>query len=188
MNCSSLFIAPPSQFAIFDFSRSIRAIHQNTIKNILVSANEMLLNAAKSKVAASKMAKSIAPDDLDRAIKNLQAAAAKIKRSEADKAARQRAANFKKLQSMITEMGLSASDVRVLSGAKAKKRPGRPKKPAPKRKAAAKKGPKKGTKVAPKYQVKVGKQSHKWTGRGRMPLVFKEYVAKGGSLEQCLIK
>ena len=88
----------------------------------------------------------------------------------------------------MKEMGLSASDVKGSSGAKAKKRPGRPKKAAAKRKAAAKKGPKKGTKVAPKYQLKVGKQTHKWTGRGRMPLVFKEHVEKGGSLENCLIK
>ena len=148
----------------------------------------MLLSAAKSKVAANKMAKSMAPEDLERAIRNLQAAATKIKKGEAEKAARQRAANLKKLKSMMVEMGLSAADVRGLSGAKAKKRPGRPKKTAAKRKAAAKKGPKKGSKVAPKYQLKVGKQNHKWTGRGRMPLVFKEHVAKGGSLEKCLIK
>ena len=151
-------------------------------------ANKMLLSAAKSKVAADKMAKSMAPEDLERAIQNLQAAATKIKKGEADKAARQRAANLKKLKSIMAEMGLSAADVRGLGGAKAKKRPGRPKKAAAKRKAAAKKGPKKGTKVAPKYQLKVGKQTHKWTGRGRMPLIFKEHVAKGGSLEQCLIK
>ena len=153
-----------------------------------MSANKTLLSAAKSKVAANKMAKSMAPEDLDRAIKNLQAAATKIKKGEAEKAARQRATNLKKLKSMMTEMGLSAADVRGLDSAKAKKRPGRPKKAATKRKAAAKKGPKKGTKVAPKYQLKVCKQTHKWTGRGRMPLVFKEHVAKGSSLEKCLIK
>ena len=151
-------------------------------------ANKALLSAAKSKVAAKKIAKLMAPEDLERAIKNLQAAATKIKKGEADKAARQRAANLKKLKSMMTEMGLSAADVRGLGSTKAKARPGRPKKATAKRKAAAKKGPRKGTKVAPKYQLKVGKQTHKWTGRGRMPLVFKEHVAKGGSLEKCLIK
>lgn len=151
-------------------------------------ANKTLLSAAQSKVAASKMAKSLSPDDLDQAIKNLQAAAARIKKSEADKVARKRAANLKKLKSMMKEMGLSAADVKGLSGAKVKKRPGRPKKALAKRKAATKKGPKKGTKVSPKYQLKVGKQTYKWAGRGRMPLVFKEHVEKGGSLEKCLIK
>ena len=153
-----------------------------------MSANKTLLSAAKSKVAANKMAKSMAPEDLDRAIKNLQSAATKIKKGEAEKAARQRTANLKKLKSMMTAMGLSAADVKGLSSTKTAGRPGRPKKAAAKRKVAAQKGPKKGTKVAPKYQLKVGKQVHKWTGRGRMPLVFKEHLAKGGSLEKCLIK
>ena len=149
-----------------------------------MSANKVLLSVAKSKVAANRAAKSLTLENLAKAIKNLQAAAAKIKQEEADKAARQRAANLKKLESMMAEMGLSAADVRGLNRAGTKKRPGRPKKMAAKRKA----GPKKGTKVAPKYQLKVGKELHKWTGRGRMPLVFKEHVAKGGSLEKCLIK
>ena len=151
-------------------------------------ANKTLLSVAKSKVAANQIAKSMAPEDLQRAIKNLQAAAEKLKKGEADKAARQRSKNLEKLTSMMAEMGLSAADVKGLSGTKVKKRPGRPKKAAAKRKAAGKKGPKKGTKVTPKYQLKVGKQTHKWTGRGRMPLVFKEHLAKGGSLDKCLIK
>ena len=83
---------------------------------------------------------------------------------------------------MMTKMGLSAAAIKKLIAA------------PPKRKAARKKttnrktSPRKGKKVAPKYQIKAGKQTHKWTGRGRMPLVFKEFVEKGGSLEQCLIK
>ena len=130
----------------------------------------------------------MAPEDLERAISNLQAAATKIKKGEAEKAARQRAANLKKLRSMMAEMGLTASDVKGLSGAQPQKRPGRPKKAATQQKAAGKKGPKKGTKVAPKYQLKVGKQTLKWTGRGRMPLVFKNHLESGGSLESCLIR
>ena len=146
--------------------------------------NKILLSAARSKATASRLAKTLAPEDLARAIKNLQAAAAKIKQGEADKAARARAANLKKLKTMMDKMGLSAEDVRGLSSKKAPAKRGRPKKTAAKRKA----GPKKGTKVAPKYQIKMGKQTHKWTGLGRMPLVFKEYVEKGGALEKCLIK
>ena len=143
-------------------------------------ANKTLLSAARSKAAANKMAKSLTPDDLDRAIKNLQAEAIKIKKAKADKAERQREANLKKLRAMMKEMGLSAADVRDLSGTKAKKRPDRSNKAAATGKKCGKRGPKKGTKVAPKYQLKVGKQTHKWTGRGRMPSAFKEYVAKGG--------
>ena len=147
-------------------------------------ANKILLSAARSKATARQLARTLAPKDLARAIKNLQAAAAKIEQGEADKVARARAANLKKLKTMMDKMGLSAEDVRGLSSKKAPAKRGRPKKTAARKKA----GPKKGTKVAPKYQIKVGKQTHKWTGRGRMPLVFKEYVEKGGALEKCLIK
>ena len=160
----------------------------SNINGVKMTDSKTLIDISKSKSTAYKVAKALAPEDINRAIKNLQAAAARIKKSEADKVARKHAANLKKLKSMIKEMGLSAADVKSLDSAKAKKRPGRPKKAVTKRKAAAKKGPKKGTKVSPKYQLKVGKQTHKWTGRGRMPLVFKEHVAKGGSLEKCLIK
>ena len=147
-------------------------------------ANKILLSAAQSKATASRLATTLTPEDLAKAIKNLQAAAAKIKQGEADKAARARAANLKKLKTMMDKMGLSAEDVRGLPSKKAPAKRGRPKKTTARKKA----GPKKGTKVAPKYQIKVGKQTHQWTGRGRMPLVFKEYVEKGGALEKCLIK
>jgi DNA-binding protein H-NS len=147
-------------------------------------ANKILLSAARSKATASQLARTLAPEDLAAAIKNLQAAAAKIKQGDADKAARARAANLKKLKTMMDKMGLSAEDVRGLSSKKAPAKRGRPKKTAARKKA----GPKKGTKVPPKYAIKVGKETHQWTGRGRMPLVFKEYVEKGGALEKCLIK
>ena len=175
---------PQTGFAIQYYFLKMRASHSSLMKGKSMPANKRLLSAAKSKVAANKMAKSLAPEDLERALENLQAAAAKIKKGEAEKEERQRAANLKKLESMMAEMGLSAADVKSLSRAGGKKRAGRPKKPAAKGKA----GPKKGIKVAPKYQLKVGKQVHKWTGRGRMPLVFKDHIAKSGSLEKCLIK
>ena len=149
-----------------------------------MSDNNILLTVVKSKAHASRLAKALSQAELNRAIKNLQSAAVAIQKSESVKAERRRAANLKKLKAMIDKMGLSAEDIRDLSSKKAPAKRGRPKKAAAKRKA----GPKKGTKVAPKYQIKVGKQTHKWTGRGHMPLVFKEFVEKGGSLEKLLIK
>ena len=79
------------------------------------------------------------------------------------------------------EWGVSASD---LSGS-APKRRGRK---AATKKSKVKRGIPKGTKVAPKYSLKAGGSTHQWTGRGRMPVVFREYVEKGGSLEKLLIK
>ena len=149
-----------------------------------MSDKNILLAVAKSKTTANRLAKGLSSEDLKRAITNLQSAAAAIQKAESAKAEKARAANLKKLKAMMDKMGLSAEDMRGLSPKKAAAKRGRPKKTASKRKT----DPKKGTKVAPKYQIKVGKQTYKWTGRGRMPLVFKEYVEKGGALEKCLIK
>ena len=149
-----------------------------------MSDKNILSAVAKSKATANRLAKSLSPADLKRAIKNLQSAAVAIQKAESAKAEKVRAANLKKIKAMMDKMGLSAEDMRGLSSKKAPAKRGRTKKTAAKRKA----GPKKGSKVAPKYQIKVGKQTHKWSGRGRMPLVFKEYIEKGGALEKCLIK
>ena len=153
-----------------------------------MSANKTLLNAAKSVSAAHKMAKSLTTEDLERAIRNLQTAATKIKKTEAVKAARQRLANIKKLESMMANMGLTVADVRSIGRSVAKKRSGRIETKMPKHKVSSKRGPKKGTKVAPKYRLKIGKQVHEWSGRGRMPLAIKAHIESGGSLEGCLIK
>jgi DNA-binding protein H-NS len=78
---------------------------------------------------------------------------------------------------MMSEMDLSPEDIAKLAGAAPKKRG---------RKPAAKKKPK--GKVAPKYKITVDGKTHQWTGRGRTPVVFREHVENGGSLEDCLIK
>jgi DNA-binding protein H-NS len=41
--------------------------------------------------------------------------------------------------------------------------------------------------VLPKYKITSEGKTHKWTGRGRMPIVFKNFVENGGTLDQCLI-
>ena len=142
-----------------------------------------LLAVAKSKAAANRMAKSLDTDDLKKAIDHLQSALVAAEKREAKKAATKQAADLKKLKAMMAKMGLSAADVKKLMASPAKRKAAAKRTPA-KRKT----GPRKGKKVAPKYQLKVGKETHKWTGRGRMPLVFKAFVEKGGSLDQCLIK
>ena len=142
-----------------------------------------LISIAKSKVTANRLAKALSPSDLENAIKNLQGALTKAKKQAADKAAKKQASDLKKLKAMMAKMGISAADVQKLAGVKAKRK-------AVSKKATVKRktGPRKGKKVAPKYQLKVGKETHQWTGRGRMPLVFKEFAEKNGSLDKCLIK
>lgn len=140
----------------------------------------LIAAVAKSKAAANKLAKNIPLDQLESAIKNLQNAAKTIRKREQSKAAARRKAAIKKVNSLMDDMGLSPRD---LTGAGLKGKAG-----VKKRKPGAKKtGPKKGTKVAPKYELKIKGETHRWTGRGRMPLVFKDYVEKGGNLDKCLI-
>ena len=146
-------------------------------------SSNILLSIANSKATANRLAKSLDANDLAKAIDHLQAALVTAKKREAKKAATKQAADLKKLKAMMAKMGLSAADVKKLMATPAKRKGA-----SEKTKAKRKTGPRKGKKVAPKYQLKVGKETHRWTGRGRMPLVFKEFVGKGGSLEKCLIK
>ena len=146
-------------------------------------ANNALSSIATSKATANRLAKTLTTAELKKAITNLQGALNSTKKREANKAAKKQAANLKKLKAMMAEMGLSAADLRKVTGQRTAR------KTATKKAAAkSKRGPRKGNKVAAKYQLKMGKETHKWTGRGRMPLVFKAFLDKNGSLDKCLIK
>lgn len=143
---------------------------------------------AKSKATANRIAKAIDLTHLQLAITHLQDALKTAQTREAKRDSKRRAANIKKLTSMMAEMGLSPQDI----AKNARKTPEKksPKKSKTSSKTTAKKskvGPKKGSKVAPKYKIISGEQIHKWTGRGRMPIVFKNFVGNGGTLDQCLI-
>ena len=106
---------------------------------------------AKSKATANRALKGLDIEQVERALKNLSAAAKTLKERESQRAQRKKEVAVKKLQSMMDELGISAEDI-VAS-----------KKPASVKKKAT--GPKKGNKVAPKYQITVDGQTVKWTGR-----------------------
>ena len=128
---------------------------------------------ARSKAAANRAVKGLDIQQLERALENLSAAAKKLKERETQLAKRKKENAVKKLKSMMNELGISAEDIINT------------KQVAPKRKRQT--GPKKGNKVAPKYQIVVDGQPHQWTGRGRTPVVFREHIDQGGSLDDCLI-
>ena len=128
------------------------------------------------------MANSLDADELARAIDHLQAALVAAKKREAKKAATKQAADLKKLAAMVAKMGLSAADVKKLMAT------------SPKHKRAVKNhrqnatGRRKSKKVAPQYQLKMGKEIYKWTDRGRMQLLFSEFTGKSDTLDRRLIK
>lgn len=142
-----------------------------------------LLTIAKSKAAANRAAKTLTVAQLEKAIANLSAAMAAVKQRESEKEERRKAADLKKLTAMMEKLGLSAEEVAGAVG----KKPGRGK---AKRKAKTTRGKSasRGSKVAPKYALEANGEKHLWTGRGRMPVVFREFVEKGGSLDTLLIK
>ena len=143
---------------------------------------------AKSKATANRVAKVLNHGQLKSAITNLQTALKTAEAREAVKDSKRRAANIKKLASMMADMGISPREIAASSSPKAGKKG--VKKASTKAKVTNKKskvGPKKGSKVAPKYKITSEGKIHKWTGRGRMPLVFKNFVTQGGSLDKCLI-
>ena len=132
-----------------------------------------LESIAKSKAAANRAEKTMTVEQVERALQNLSAEAKKKKQQESVRAQRKKEMAVKKLKSMMDELGISPDDIM-----------GNTKKVAGKKRSA---GPRKANKVAPKYQLTVDGTTHQWTGRGRIPVVFKVHVENGGSLDDCLI-
>ncbi len=133
---------------------------------------------ARSKKAALLEARSLSITDLKRTIAHLSAALLAKEASEIEKRA-----NIKKVKAIMTKMGLSHDDLR-----EAKEPVARKMKKASTSAGGTRRGPQVGRKVKPKYALKRGKKVHRWTGRGRMPIVFKEFVESGGKMDECLIR
>ena len=131
-----------------------------------------LTKIAKSKTVARKAASQLNLPDLDAAIRNLQAAKQFLAKQAAKKNDAQRARQIKKAISMLDQMGLKPEDL-----GKSSKRTIRPTK-----KSSATR------KVAPKYRITVKGVVTEWSGRGRMPVVFRDAAGKDGNLSRYLIK
>ena len=145
-------------------------------------SKNFLSSISRSKVAANRAANAVSPQELQKAISKLQAAQKRIKEKASQRAAQEHAKKIAKLKRVMKGLDLSDKDLRTLLN-RGKATQGSTKKPSKSKSRSTK-----GKKVPAKYQLKIGKVTHKWTGRGRMPLVFKEHVANGGSMEKCLIK
>ena len=143
---------------------------------------------AKSRAAARRSVSGLTELEISEAISNLRHAASAQKKREIEKERKIRDKNLRQVRSLMKQLGVSAPELQKMLRSEGSAKPAQINKSKKKTNVRAKRGPKKGTKVAPKYQLKAGKQTHTWTGRGRMPLVFQEHVASGKSLESCLIK
>lgn len=131
-----------------------------------------IASIAKSKVAANRALKSLTIEQVERAIANLSVATETARAREAERAEKKKAIAVKKLKTMMDEMGISAADITGSDSAPA---------------VSTRKARKKLGKVPAKYSITVDGETHQWTGRGRTPVVFRNYVEQGGSLGDCLI-
>ena len=131
-----------------------------------------LLKIGKSKTTARRIAGQVSLSDLNAAIKNLQSAERVLVKQVAKKESVKKAQQIKKAMSMLDRMGLKPEDL-----GKAKRSPKKVRKTS---------GAKR--KVAAKYRITVKGVTTDWSGRGRMPVVFREAIGKNGSIDKYLIK
>lgn len=89
---------------------------------------------------------------------------------------------IEKINTMLKENGIAPDELITGDGRKAgtKGKKGRPK--AKKAKAGAKKAP-----IPAKYRLVIDGEEFLWSGRGRPPRVFQDYIAAGNSKESCAI-
>jgi len=131
-----------------------------------------LLKIAKSKTVARKAASQLTTAEVDAVIRNLQAARQFLAKQAAKKDSAQKAKQIKKVMSMLDQMGLKPEDL----GKSQKQDAKTARKSAPKRK------------VPPKYRITVKGVVTEWSGRGRMPVVFRDALGKKGDLSRYQIK
>ena len=125
---------------------------------------------AKSKIKARAAVKGMSVEQIEKLIANLSSVLMNEKKKEAARADAAKKAKIAKIKALMEESGLKPAD---LGGVKTR---GRKKNTAKKRK------------VAPKYRLVVDGQEYLWSGRGRAPKVFKDYMDSGKSKESCAIK
>ena len=149
----------------------------------MAAGNSVLAGLAKSKVKARAALKGMSSSEIEKLISNLSAVLETEIKKEQARAEAAKNAKIAKIRALMEESGLDAADLKGTA-----KRRGR-KKAAVKSKAkSTAKSTAKKRKVAPKYRLVVDGKEHLWSGRGRAPTVFKEYLEAGNSKESCAFK
>lgn len=130
-----------------------------------------LLPMVSSKLKAKAAMKGLSVNDIERLIANFKNVLETELKKETLRDEAQKKSKIAKIKALMEESGLNAKDLEKVTGR------GR-------RKKVAKKTRKK---AAPKYRLMLSGAEHLWSGRGRPPTVFKDYMASGKSKESCAI-
>jgi len=123
---------------------------------------------AKSKLKARSAAKGLSVAELEKVIANLSGVLKAEKEKEKSQVEAAKKARIAKIKALMDESGLKPDDLKGV---------GRGRKKATRKKS----------KVPPKYRLVVDGKEHLWSGRGRPPKVFKDYMDAGNSKESCAI-
>lgn len=127
---------------------------------------------AKSKVKARAAVKGMSLAQVQKLIDNLNAVLVGEKKKEETRAEATKKSKIAKIKALMAESGLAPDDLKVSVRGKGRKK-------TAKKKAKAK--------VAAKYRLVVDGQEHLWSGRGRPPRVFKDFMDAGNSKDSCAI-
>ena len=121
-----------------------------------------LINTLKRKTTLRSELKDVSAADIERVIGHLNDLLAEREEEEA-RAAEELKAKREAIESIKAAMEAAGLDVEDLGGIEASKV-----------KAKSK------SKAAPKYAINVNGERHEWTGRGRTPKIFADYMATHG--------
>jgi DNA-binding protein H-NS len=134
-----------------------------------------LLPMVRSKLKVRAAVKGLSVEDIEKLIGNLKSVLNDEVKKEAARIESQKKAKIAKIKALMAESGLDPDDLvkATRRGAKGAK--------------GGKKAAKTRKKAAPKYRLVVDGAEHLWSGRGRPPKVFKDYMDSGKSKESCAL-
>ena len=141
-----------------------------------------LTDFAKSKSKLKSAAIKLDINTLEKLIASLSDILKSVKSGAAAKLEKERRSKIKKISQLMAASGLTVNDFKAsgVTGAKSGKKIDK--------KIATKKTGAKRPKVLAKYRLVVNGVEHKWSGRGRTPLVFSAHFAAGNSRESVEIQ
>jgi len=130
------------------------------------------IKIAKNRNSLKALTKDFYIDELEKLVNNINIIIEQRKEAEAKlkEKHKEKIQQIENIKTLLSEQGLSIDDL-INDPTATINKPSKPKK-----------------KLKPKYRiVDLNGETHEWTGRGKTPIVFKDYFELGNSKESCLI-
>ena len=130
------------------------------------------IKIAKNRNSLKALTKDFYIDELEKLVNNINIIIEQRKEAEAKlkEKHKEKIQQIENIKTLLSEQGLSIDDL-INDPTATINKPSKSKK-----------------KLKPKYRiVDLNGETHEWTGRGKTPIVFKDYFELGNSKESCLI-